>query len=282
MGKINTWIKKLDESHLEWLGIAVILVLLAPVFLLCIRDGAGSGIFVVHDQLDETVLSYVFSVRYFGQSVYEQLMCGIDKTGLVMPSPFFMPLYAIFNVYNAFLIQYVIVVVTAFFGMYFCVRTISGSSISAFLAGALFACLPFMPIYGNVVAGTPLVVLCFLKLKDCSAKKTVLYCLLLAYYALSDHIVLTGWVALGTAGIFVLIYWIKGRKFPVKSFIAAVVLFLTYVAVNFRLIIQSLLPSDVVSHRVEFRETKGAAPFWDCLKNIFLNDKAYYYANTKH
>lgn len=63
--KINRWIDFLDKSHLEWLGVLLIVILVAPILYL-----GESCVFEFHDQLDETILAYVFAARYPGAQIY--------------------------------------------------------------------------------------------------------------------------------------------------------------------------------------------------------------------
>ena len=97
--KVNKVLAELRNAHLAWLGIPVILVLMAPIIYLNIRDGLGSGIFQVHDQLDETILSYVFSARYWGYDVYSQMMCGVPSAGLKPSAILFVQLLSMAHIF---------------------------------------------------------------------------------------------------------------------------------------------------------------------------------------
>ena len=133
-------------------GFLAIAVILSPIIFLSIRDGIGNAVFPFHDQLDETIFNYVFPARYSGSKIYEQMMCGIPKEGLKPFCPIFVPLYRIFDVYTAFLLQHCIVVVTSYIGTYLCVKELTHNSVAAASAAFLFALLPVHSIYGNVVA----------------------------------------------------------------------------------------------------------------------------------
>ena len=54
-------LQKIDESHLEILGAIYCFFLFLPILYLNLRDGVGSSFFPMFDQLDETILNYVFS-----------------------------------------------------------------------------------------------------------------------------------------------------------------------------------------------------------------------------
>ena len=123
---MNKWLKDIDTKHLEWFGIVLIMILMAPIIYL------GEGcMFDFHDQLDETILSYVFAARYPGVDIYEQMMHGVPIEGLKPSAVLFVLLYYIFPVLTAFKLQYMVVISVAFYGMYGCVKKYTDSSIVA-------------------------------------------------------------------------------------------------------------------------------------------------------
>ena len=275
-------IKKIDEAHLEILGALYCFFLIAPIVYLNFRDGQGSSFFPMFDQLDETILNYVFSVRYFGQDVYEQMMCGVPAEGLKPFCLFFVPIYALFNVYIAFALQYVITVLTAFFGTYFCTKKISGSSVGSFFAAALFATLPIHSIYGNVVTGAPLVILCFMNWQEEKKTKRLLAAIGTIYYALSTSFVLCGWAGVCLwFGAFLLIS-VKKKKVQKHLLTGWFVLLLTYVICNIDLFIEVFSPSGFISHRTEFGFGGSGLSFLYYLKGILFNGTFAYEAEAKH
>lgn len=275
-------LKKIDEAHLEIPGLCYVILLLAPILYLNIRDGLGSSFFPMFDQLDETILNYVFSARYFGQSVYEQMMCGVPAEGLKPFCPFFLPIYMIFDVYVAFTLQYVITVVTAFFGTYFCCKKLSGSSVGAFFSAALFATLPIHSIYGNVVTGAPLLLLCFLNWQEEEKKKRIRAAIGTIYYGLSTSFVLCGWAAVCLSFGAIFLFSLGKKKMQKKLFTGWLILFCTYVICNLDLIYEVFSPSGFVSHRTEFGFGGSGLSFGYYLKEILLNGTFAYEAESKH
>ena len=59
--KLNRFVAWLDGLPLWPLGILLMAVVFAPYFIL--KEGS---VFPIHDQLDETILSYVLNARYLG------------------------------------------------------------------------------------------------------------------------------------------------------------------------------------------------------------------------
>ena len=271
MQKVNSFLKKLDTWHLEVLGILVIAIIMFPILYLIYRDGSGSAIFQFHDQLDETILNYVFPARYGNVKIYEQMMCGIPREGLKPFCIFFVPLYRLFDVYTAFVLQYFIVIVTSFFSMYFCVKKFTGSSVSALIAATLFSFLPVHSIYGNIVMGTPLLILALLLYKESSIKSKIVSVICMVYYALSTSLTLSGWAATGFVFLFYIICVIKEKKGNNWVLIPFLTLLLTYIVSNLDIIIQVLNPNSFVSHRTEFVLSADSNNIWDCFWGLLTN-----------
>lgn len=248
--KVNTWIDFLDHSRLGWLGILLIGILLAPVLYL--QKGC---VFEFHDQLDETILSYVFAARFPGAEIYEPIMNGLPAEGLKPSAALFVWLYRLFPVFTAFLLQYVLVLCSAFYGMYGCVKKIGKSSIIAFLSGTVFAMLPFRPIYGLSVMGLPLLLLCILNLREETERnKRILFINLcgIVYFALTTNLVLIGYVVLIVIAVIYLWELVIRKKNDKVLLLAGGILFLIYAILNLDLILQLFRSAQFVSHREEY------------------------------
>lgn len=262
---LNTWIEFIDKSHLEWLGIFIIGILIAPILYL------GQGcVFEFHDQLDETILPYVFAARYPGAEIYEQMMNGIPAEGLKPSAVLFVPLYRILPVLNAFVLQYAVILVSAFYGMYACVKRLGKSSIIAVVSAALFCLIPFRPVYGLSVMGLPLLLISILKLRDAAKQrqqekteerravsrgykaKVILSIAGICYFALTTNLVLIGYVALAVIAVFYIFELLSYRKSDTALLAAGGILLLIYGAVNFDLIKQLFVSAQFVSHREEY------------------------------
>jgi len=274
--------EKLKSFPFEYFGVIFIIIILSPILFVTLRDGLGNAVFPVHDQLDETILSYVFGARFFGQKVYPTMMCGIPAAGLKPSSYLFVPLYLVFNVYAAFLIQHCIVIATAFYGMYFCNKKIHNNSLAALLSAFLFAMLPFWSIYGNAVAGIPLFVYCSLCVSEMKRKFSILPYLGAVYFALSSNLVLSGWVALLFLGVFFVVKSITDRKFHLPLFLLGITTTLTYVLCNLDLIGELFSAGSFVSHRVEYGFGAPGGSFFGYFLNLFWKGDAFYEAISNH
>ncbi len=279
---MKSLLKKINSYPLWILGIPYLCVLFAPLVYLYIRDGAGSAVFQVHDQLDETILNYYFSAKYFGCDTFEQVMCGLPKAGLKPFGYFFLSLYVIFDIYTAFLIQYFIVIITAFFGMYFAIKEITKGSLSALIGGALFALIPFTPIYGNVSAGTGLIVYVVLKVRDKKGSALIVPELLTVFYALTTSFALSGWAAITVLFVYVITCLIRNRKMPVQELYIFAILICTYVLSNLDLFAEVFGADSYVSHRTEFNLGTSDGKFWELFKNALFSDTYFKEALTYH
>lgn len=267
--KLNNTIYLLESAPLWSLGFVLIAIVFAPILAL------GKGcVFPVHDQLDETILSYVFTAKYLGTGtdVYPEMMGGIQASGLQPSAVLFVPLYRIFSTYTAFLIQYAIVLAAAFFGMYACAKELTGNSILALVSAGFFAMLPSAPVYGLSVAGVPLAIWCFLqccKMPWKISKEAMLTFLLLTFFGLTTHLVLIGYVVLGVWLLALIVRAMRksSNRMPVLGFLW---LLMIYIVVNWKLIFELIFgESSYISHREELVNDATALgkTAWD----VFLN-----------
>ncbi len=260
---ISRLILWLDGAPLYLLGIVLAAVNFAPYFIL------GEGCIIpTHDQLDETILSYVLSAKYLGTgtTLFPEMLGGIRASGLQPSAVLFLPLYRFLPVLNAFLIQYGIVFAGSFLGMYFCVRKLTSSSILSLASAGCFCMLPYQPVYGMTVAAAPIALWCFLCLKE--GRRIVLSLVLLVFLGLTSHLVLIGYVLLGfwALGLLSLLFSGKKRLWP---WIGFGVLLVAYILVNRALFGELLLGNGgYVSHREEM--VTYALPFWDAVRDLFL------------
>ena len=274
-GYINSFIKKLDKAPLwilGYIGIGGIFSFYGWLGEQCV--------FSIHDQLDETICSYVFMARHLFEGVkeYPEMMNGISTSGLMPSAILFVPLYRILPLFWAFLLQFFLISMTAFGGMYGLMKRLTDSSGIALIIGIIFSMLPFKPVYGLSVMGVPMLLLCYIQLYK--KEKKVLSLLGIIYFGLSSHLVLTGYVALTYLGLFSVINLWKKRgniKQDIWLYTGAALLLIAYCTVNFDLFKQLFLDtSSFTSHRVEFINNTENINIWQNIKNIFFYGEAEY------
>lgn len=259
--KVNKWIYLLDGIPLWWVGFLLLGITFLPYWVL----GEGS-VFPIHDQLDETILSYVLNAKYMGSGtdIFPELLGGINISGMQPSAILFVLLYRWFPAFNAFLIQYGIGFLCGFLGMYFCVKELTSSSILSVAMAGCFCMLPLQPIYGLSIWGIPLLLYAVLCLYQ--KKRIVLDFVLVLLFGLTTHLVLIGYVVLGIWALAILVLWWKKRE---VKWLSGGFVFLTgiYVLVNKDLFVELLIgKGDYVSHRTEL--VNQGAPFWESVNSL--------------
>ena len=261
---INKAVHRLDAMNLWWTGLIVLAVLFFPYVIL----GEGS-IFEIHDQLDETLLTYVLSARYLGTGtrIFPEMLGGVNASGMQPSAVLFLPLYRFLPTFAAFMIQFFTVCAAGYFGMYFCVRELTKSSILAVLAAGMFTLLPIQPVYGLSVLGVPLLAYAFLCFYQ--RKHSMLSVVLTIFFGLTTHLVLIGYVVLSFWALAALIMLFR-KKHNAWIYGGFVLLTGIYIVVNFSLFAELLLgQGSYVSHREEL--VNYASPVWESTRYIFLN-----------
>ncbi|MDL2301818.1 DUF6044 family protein [Lachnospiraceae bacterium OttesenSCG-928-D06] len=260
---LNKTICECDQKNLWWMGLIVLTVLYVPFFIL----GEGS-IFEIHDQLDETLLSYVFTAKYMGTGIeiFPEMLGGINASGMQPSAILFVPLYKILPVFYAFLVQYFIVCASGFYGMYFCLRRLLKGALLPLIIASLFCLLPIQSVYGLSILGVPLLLYAVMCLAD--KENLLLSFLILFFFGTTTHLVLIGYVVLSFYALY-LFYCFFKRKNNVWLVLGFVFLTGIYLIVNRTLIYEFLVGQDsYVSHREELMNY--ASPFLQTVKSVFL------------
>ncbi len=273
------------------------LLFFAGIFALYFVWGENT-VFDVHDQLDETICSYVIPARHLFSNAksYSEMMCELPAESMKASAPLFISLYRIFSVEWAFLIQFMIETLTAFLGLYFLIHKVTKSSLAALPVALLFAMLPFQPVYGLNVIGIPLLMLCFytlywwgsksadLKQQKSKRVKSILSIIGvfagIGYFTLSTHIALAGYVSCGFVllAIIVTVITDKGfKKARLPFYLGGLWMVLLYGIWNFQLILDLLFGKDAfVSHREEFVASSTGGSLIGRFWNIFFYGEETY------
>ena len=261
---LNAAAARIDKVPLWWLGFLLAALVFLPYVIL--KEGS---VFPVHDQLDETIMTYVLNARHMMEQTKEfpELLGGLPVSGFQPSAVLFVPLYALLPAFAAFVVQYLIVFCAGFWGMYLCVKELSESSILAVVMAGLFSLLPFMPVYGLSVAGVPLLLWCFL----CLYRKKYIFFdfLLILFFGLTTHLVLIGYVVLGF-WVLALLWQLFQKRENIWLWLGFGWLAVIYIVVNRNLFFELILgKGSYISHREEL--VNSAMPFWSTLREVFLN-----------
>lgn len=264
IAKVNRFICILDKQPLWWIGFLLLGITFVPYLIL--REGS---VFPVHDQLDETLMSYVLNARHFsinGAAVFPEPLGGINASGMQPSAVLFIPLYIFLPVFMAFVVQFFIVSLSGFLGMYGSVKEITGSSILATAAAGCFCLLPVQPVYGLSVLGVPLLLYCFLCLYQ---KKHIAWSFAgILFFGLTTHLVLIGYAVLGF-WLLVILWSFISKQHNRWIYLGFVWLTGIYIGVNHNLFSELLFgKSSYVSHREEL--VNHATSFWETVRVVFL------------
>ena len=186
------------------------------------------------------------------------------------------------NIHTAFLLQYVIVVITAFFGMYFCVKKLTGSSVASLIAATLFSFLPVHSVYGNIVMGTPLLIYSVLKVRESSKKAHIIGSIGIVYYGLSTSLVLSGWFALVLILLAFAVMTCINKKIDRGILISFGILLIIYSVCNVDLLFEVFASNRFVSHRVEYALATDGFPFIESFVGILTQGNYVFEAESKH
>lgn len=272
-GILNRFFIRLDSAPLWVIGFPFIIILFCPYLVL--KQGS---VFPIHDQLDETLLTYVLNARHLfdASDVFPELLGGIGRSGMQPSAILFIPLYRLLPALPAFLTQYLIVCASGFHGMYGTVKKLTGSSILALAVSGCFCMLPVQPVYGLSIMGVPLLLYAFLLLSEKRHVRAAY--ILILFFGLTTHLVLIGYVVLSFWLLDILVRLLRKRH-NIHVYCGFAALTGVYLIVNHRLFTELLLgKSSYASHRDELVNAPMA--FWSTVKDVFLHSAQH--AETLH
>ena len=258
-----------------WIGYlfpmcGILMVTLGYVPYIALGKGSVIGI---NDQLDGEILTYVLAAKHLfdGQTVYPEIMCGLNREAMMPPAMFSILLYAVFSPFIAFLINQYLILAAAFIGMYLLCNEILKNRIFSFSAAVIFSYLPFFSVYGLSMTGVPLLVYAMLKLYE--NKNRLLYYGIVMLYCFSSAFYFTGYTVTGCALLISIISFMKGNKR--KGFFCASLLLLAgYLIQDYSLILQIMgIGSREASIREEF--IIAGMDFWEVFCSVFVNGFAH-------
>lgn len=264
---------RMDRIPLWWFGILLLVIDFLPI----IKLGTGS-VFLVHDQLDESMMNYVLTARHAGQSLIPEMLGGINSSGLTPAAVLFLPLFRLLPPFYAFLCAYAIIFLCGFYGMYLLIRELTESNVLAVVFSSCFAMQPLYIVYGLSQMGIPLVFYAFLCL--CKSKKKILSVFMILFFGLTSHLVYTGYCVLGFMFLAILFLGLRKRPFqlPLMGFVT---LLATYICCNWNLFREILFgKGNYVSHREEF--INNALPFGETVWSVFTKGSQHVFSYQEY
>lgn len=275
----DLWQSALRKRTLLPFAVAVLILYLLPLWI------SGKLLYIlVFDNLDSPVVLMKIlaeSGKAFAPSmeVIPNMMSGLPRLSFGSEYNVQLWLYMVFDPFVAYRINLTLIHLAAFFGMYllmdrFVINATTPCRDAVIVASALlFGLLPFWPPGGLSVAGLPLLLFLFLRVRTDHYWRDYIF---IALFPLYSSLVLSGLFFLATAGVFWLADGFRKRTMNQPFLYAMILLTASYLMVNYRLVDQMLLPSDFISHRTEFFRDFGT--FFDSYRFshlLFLNGQEH-------
>jgi len=273
----NPLIEFLSESRLPWIvaGVICAFVSMLPFFLL-----GEDSVVTYHDQLDGELITYLLNSKHLfdGIDVYPELMNGINKAGLVSPSPLFVLLFKVFKPFTAFLISMAIVRLVSVVFMFLLLDELTEYKFLSFTLAIVFMLLPFYTVYGLCIPGQPMVYYSLLRFKKEKWEWSLYFCIVL--YVACSSLALVGYAMCIVVGVALIISIIRKVKWY-RYLIACGLMGVGYVVENLPLVKQFAGISDgFASHKSEVVHT--GVYFLQGLKDILLEGADYTKAYQKY
>lgn len=241
-------LQKITNKQIFIVGLIGVLASFIPYLILGV-----DSIVPYHDQLDGELINYIYQAKYLfsGTDVIPEFLSGASKTSMTPPAPFAVLLFKFFEPFTAYMILQFICQLTAYTGMYALARVFTDKGVIALVTAYLFTYIPFVPVYGLSIYGTPMLVLCILYLYRGEHRKwSYAY---MACYAMLSSLVLCGFAWLGFGLVGILCLTVCGQLKEHKDYLYVFFLMLMiYIAENLSLLGQmlGLIPGSV-SHKSE-------------------------------
>ena len=253
-------------------GLICVILLYLPIIIL-----NKDALYIVHDQLDGEVLTYILGAQNLNQNIFPNLFDGALKTALTPASPASLIFYRLFSPVVAFITNYVFVALVSYLGMFMCLNRCGLKGYWGIILAVMYSILPFYSVYGLSVMGQPLLLYAFLLLYE-KRKIVAAYCFIVLFGVFSSL------VLVGYADILILIgltclLWIKKHTGKLQFTIGVFLLILIYLITNYQLIGQILFNNvSEISHKTEM--IAQSTPFLQNFMEMFVN--GHYHAVSRH
>ena len=233
-------------------ALAAMVVYFVPFLVL-----GNNAYITVHDNLDgQFVEKYLLvttgkALTLNGNSPIENVMNGLPRAALPSGLDVAVLLFYIFPPVWAYIVNFILVHVIAFGGMFLLLRRHFLTDEDDFLlAGAISICfflVPYYTTYGLTVAGQPLLAYAFLSIRN--GKRNWLNYLIMLLFPLWSNIALIAPFAVTTLLLILAVDWVRSHSLN-KHFLISIVLFASaYIALQYQLINSVLGLNTWLSHR---------------------------------
>lgn len=270
-------IDKLFKNTTLWIVFSIVAVgyylypLLHPVFYVPTFDNLDSNV-VWYKILTES--GHIFSPN---NTIIPNMMSGLPRSSYPGEFDILLWLYYFFEPQTAYVINEVIIHITAFFSMflflnrYVIVQKNEGRLISVFIGSLYFTLLPYWSGAGLSIAVVPLVTYTLLNIKNNTYTRWDW--ILLALLPLYTSFIFFYMFYIILAGFYLLWDTYRNRTLNGRFMLALVLMGVVFLLKEYRLIITMFFDSSFVSHRTEFNIffKKDFLDFFRSAHLFFLN-----------
>lgn len=250
--------KQISWSVIFGFGLFIIFILYFPILYL-----NGNALLTMHDQLDGEVMSYVLTAKHWNENRIPELLGGVMKTAVTPPAPLSVVWYSVFSPKVAFFLNYLVVAIVAYLGMFLCLKTIFKHKFIAVSIGVIFAMLPFYSVYGLSVMGQPLLVYAVISMWE--EKHICLNYWIAAFFAAYSSLILVGYADLGLLLLLVGYCYLAKKENRQKMLYMFLIMLAIYVCCNFQLLKEMLVgiegftphKSELLAQSMPIREAFG-------------------------
>jgi len=245
---------KKDQIKYLRISLIILFLYLSPILIL----GENSHI-IFSDNLDYYIP--VFKVlagsgKVFGSlnATIPNFMNGIPRNVLTSELNFHLWLYMIFKPFAAYTINYFIIHVVAFFGMYLLLKRHFLKDESEFFivvgVSLCFSLIPFFPLLGLSISGLPIALFAFLNIRDKKYSWTDwLIIFLIPFYSIMV-------ISFIFFIFFMFVLWlydlIKTKKVNLKFLISIIFMSVVFVIIEYRLFYILFFVKNYVSSRTDY------------------------------
>lgn len=259
---------KTERLRTDWrffflTGLIIVLIIYIPLIIL-----GGNVLLTIHDQLDGEVLSYVLTARHFFDNSIPELFDGVLKTAVTPPAPLMVLPYLFFPARVAFQVNYLLVALIAYAGMFFCIKEILNTRWIALCISVIFSILPFYSVYGLSVMGQPMLLYSFILLwKGNKYRKSFG---IIALFGFCSSLVLVGYADLLIILVCILSLSIRNRKINMRMVAGFLELLFIYIIMNISLLKEMLIGDQgFVSHKSEL--VAASEPVREAFSNMLFH-----------
>ena len=260
------------------LAVVVMAIYLSPYLLMGVN-----GTWMIWDNLDSNYVAYKVLLQSGllfapNSTIVEQPLGGVLRGTLPSELDTFVWLYALLGPEGAYIANRIIMSIVGFIGMYLLLTRhvlMRKEDVPVAIGVSLcFAIMPFWPFGGLSVAGQPLVLYALLNIRQGDFNWP--NWLIIILYPFYSSLILSGFFFL----VMVSCIWMYdvGRRRASLAFLTAIAtLAFFYIVSHYRLFLDFMLPTDYVSHRVEFSSFG-----YSSLKDSIRNTVGFFYGGQPH